>query len=149
MSYGLINKPDRSDAQDSEELFDFTQSSAESVEKADKEKPEFNAEAIKVVIKLIIERISKFTYYNITVIVQALARLNIRNEKIFTEVANRIVGDIEKQVEINIKPIEAVQIFSSFAKVGFFNIKLMRVLEDLFVMHIKSAAPQTIANMIL
>ena len=111
--------------------------------------PEFNVEAIKIIIQRIIIKIDQFNYHNLTVVVQSLARMNIRNEKIFTEVASRIMTDIEKEIQIDIKPKESVQIFSSFAKVGFFNLKLMRALEDLFVLNLKSAIPKVVANMLL
>lgn len=146
----MINKQQKTtDDELEQELFSFDQSSDQTEKIDEKETPEFNVEAIKILIKLVINRITNFNYYNITVVLQSLARMNIRNEKIFTEVANKIMQDIQNDVKINIKPKEIAQIFSSFVKVEFFNLKLMRVLEDLFVLNIKEAVPKTVVNMLL
>ena len=88
-------------------------------------------------------------YHSITVIVQSLARLNVRNTTLFSIIADKILTDAQREAKIPINAKEAAQIFASFSKMEFFNMKLMRVLEDLFIMNIKISVPETTANMLL
>ena len=101
-------------------------------------------EVMKLIIQRCMDSINKLNYHNLTVIVQSLARMNIRNEAAFTAVANRIITDIENENDIEIKAKEAAQIFSSFVKVEFYDLRLMRALEDLFVLNIKNSTSLTV-----
>lgn len=110
---------------------------------------EIDIDCMKILLLRIIDVIENLSYHNITVIAQALARLQIRNSTIFTKIANKIISDINILTNIDIKGIEAAQIFSAFVKCEFYNIRLLRVLEDLFLINLEDAVPQTIANMFL
>lgn len=121
-------------------------------------------DALKTLIKAVIDRpelnldqdISKNKleikpnfYHSITVIVQSLAKLKVRNSKIFTQIALRILSDSAHHQNLPIKPKEAAQILSSYTKVGFYDHKLFRILEDIFIENIENSVVETTANMLL
>lgn len=87
-------------------------------------------------------------FHSITVTLQSLARLNIRNEAIAMKFANKIVEESVEPVA-DYTPKEISQIFSSYCKMDFYNAKLMRSLEDLFILKLSAALPEWVANMLL
>jgi len=87
-------------------------------------------------------------FHSMTVILQSLVKLDIRNEAIFTKFANKIVceGD-ESEVDYQAKEIS--QLFSCYVKAQFYNSLLMKKLEEKFVEKVDQALPETLANMLL
>lgn len=125
-------------------------------------KDKLNVDVLKKILKMIVNleeilpketdtelEITPQLYHSLTVIVKALAKMNIRNEKVYSMVATRIMCDIKHHDSLPIKSIESAQIFSSYTKVEFFNPKFLRTMEDLFLTNIQDSSPETTANMLL
>lgn len=75
---------------------------------------EINYDVMKLLIKQVLKSMPRLDYHSINVTLQSLARLNIRNEKVFEEAANRLMKDIQNMDEVPIKPKEISQIFSAY-----------------------------------
>lgn len=101
-----------------------------------------NFEVLKRILQNIIKRTDVFPentankmpmydnlYHSIAVIATSLARLNIRNEKIFSMIATRILSDSIHRGVYKIKPKESILIFESFIATDIINYKLLRELE--------------------
>jgi hypothetical protein len=98
------------------------------------EKPNFNSEKE-------LSEYKESLFHSLTVTLQSLARLNIRNEAIATKFANKIVSESSEPIA-DYTPKEISQIFSSYCKMEFYNSKLMRSLEDMFVVRLSAALPE-------
>ena len=88
-------------------------------------------------------------YHNLNVISSALVKLNIRNEKIFTMIATRIMWDATHYSESQIKQIEILQLFTSFTRIEYFNFGVLKKLEKLFLQNIEETSANILARMIL
>ncbi|CAI2366494.1 unnamed protein product [Moneuplotes crassus] len=123
---------------------------------------DLNFEVLKRILQNIIRRTDIFPentaekmpmpddlYHSIAVIATSLTRLNIRNEKIFSMIATRILCDSFHREVYKIKPKESILIFEAFIRAEIYNYKLLRELEGSFLRHIEDADSNTVADMLL